>query len=432
MQIMWDNLIDVENQKAAENAPLQEKAALVGRIGLMMLSVGAGAYRVRAAMNKLSRALNITCNADIGLLSIEYTCLAENQAYTNALSIHRSGVNTDKFYQLRVFTKWAAESVSRYSIKQFFVILDDLDKAAGSYSTLTLSLSAAFACAALTFLLGGDHIECLLAFLGAGTGNFIRRKMLKKHITLYANVAVSVAAACLVYIALEVIFHKYLNIFDDHHEGYICSMLFVIPGFPLITGGIDLAKLDIRSGLERICYSFLIIFVAALTGWLCAYFFNFFPRNFDPMALNHHIKLILRFFASIISIYGFSIMFNSSRKMALLAALIGCLPNVLRLELIDYTNLPFQLIAFLASFLAGLLASAIKKFTGFPRTTITVPSIVVMVPGLYMYKGMYFFALEDYGQGAVYFTKAIMVICALALGLIFARILTDKNFRTSS
>ena len=31
-------------------------------------------------------------------------------------------------------------------------------------------------------------------------------------------------------------------------------MLFIIPGFPFITSGIDLAKLDLRSGLERLAY----------------------------------------------------------------------------------------------------------------------------------------------------------------------------------
>ena len=38
-------------------------------------------------------------------------------------------------------------------------------------------------------------------------------------------------------------------------------MLFIIPGFPFITSGIDLAKLDMRSGLERLAYSLIIVIV---------------------------------------------------------------------------------------------------------------------------------------------------------------------------
>ena len=73
MSIEWHDIVDSESTEPAINASLKEKATLVGRVGLMMLSVGTGAWRVRASMNKIARALGITCNADIGLLSIEYT-----------------------------------------------------------------------------------------------------------------------------------------------------------------------------------------------------------------------------------------------------------------------------------------------------------------------------------------------------------------------
>ena len=56
---------------------LTEKASVIGRTGLMMLSCGTGAWRVRSSMNSLATLLGVTCTADIGLMSIEYTCLTE-------------------------------------------------------------------------------------------------------------------------------------------------------------------------------------------------------------------------------------------------------------------------------------------------------------------------------------------------------------------
>ena len=106
--------------------------------------------------------------------------------------------------------------------------------------------------------------------------------------------------------------------------------------------------------------------------------------------------------------------------------------NTLRLELIDFTSIPVSVAAFIGALCAGLLASAIKKRIGFPRITITVPSIVIMVPGMFMYKGIYYIALNDIQTGALWITKALLIVAALPLGLIFARILTDKNFRQSS
>ena len=60
MSIKWHEIIDSESTEPAINASLKEKASLVGRVGLMMLSVGTGAWRVRASMNKIARALDIT------------------------------------------------------------------------------------------------------------------------------------------------------------------------------------------------------------------------------------------------------------------------------------------------------------------------------------------------------------------------------------
>lgn len=432
MAILWDNLIDVESHKSARNAPLQEKSALVGRLGLMMLSVGAGAYRVRAAMNKASRAMGITCAADIGLLSIEYTCVSGNETYTNALSINTTGVNTDKLFHLRTFADDFEKNAGRYSIKQFFDLLDNIEHSIGHYNATKLGFASALACGAFTFLLGGGIVEIICAFFGAGIGNFVRKKLLERHITLFANVSIGVAAACLVYIVFIKAAEQFFGISEIHQAGYICAMLFVIPGFPLITGGIDLAKLDLRSGFERILYAILIIFVATITGWLCAVTFKFVPEDFVIYELSFPLMIVLRVIASFCAVYGFSLMFNSTNRMAFTAGLIGMFCNTVRLTLLDFTTIPYAVAAFLAALLSGLFASAIKKCAGYPRLTITVPSIVIMVPGMFMYKAIYYLALENISLGALWFVKAVMVVCSLSLGLIAARILTDKNFRTSS
>lgn len=85
------------------------------------------------------------------------------------------------------------------------------------------------------------------------------------------NIAVSISASCLIYAILLKLAILMFNIPSVHEAGYICSMLFIIPGFPFITSGIDLAKLDLRSGIERLTYSIIIVLVATdLHGlWLC-------------------------------------------------------------------------------------------------------------------------------------------------------------------
>ena len=432
MSIQWHDIIDADNIVPASEASLKEKSSLVGRVGMMMLSVGTGAWRVRASMNKIARALHITCNADIGLLSIEYTCVDGSETYTNALSLSNTGINTDKLDALEFFADGFTERAGKYSVEQFHRILDKFQDLPANYKAINLALASALACCGFTFLLGGGIVEMILAFFGAGVGQFVRKKLLERHITLLANVTVGVAAACFTYVGLMKLAELVLNISEVHQAGYICSMLFIIPGFPLITGGIDLSKLDLRSGLERITYALIIIFTATLTGWLCALLCNFAPSDFEELTMSPVLRLVLRLVTSFCGVYGFSFLYNSKRKMAFTAGLIGMVANTIRLELIDFTDIPVSFAAFIGALSAGLIASAIKKKIGYPRITLTVPSIVIMVPGMFMYKGIYYIGLNDISQGGLWLSKAVLIVAALPLGLIFARILTDKNFRKSS
>ena len=148
--------------------------------------------------------------------------------------------------------------------------LDEIEALHGLYSTRRLAMAAALACGAFTFLLGGGPVEIALAFLGAGIGNSVRSMLTKRKYTLFLCVALSVGAACLVYAGCLKGAELLFEVDPRHEAGYICAMLFIIPGFPFITSGIDLAKQDMRSGLERLAYAVMIVLVAALAAWLMA------------------------------------------------------------------------------------------------------------------------------------------------------------------
>lgn len=361
MTIHWHDIVQSDNSVPATEATLKEKATLVGRIGLMMLSVGTGAWRVRNSMNKVSRCLGISCSADIGLLSIECTCIDENHTYTQSLSLPTTGVNTDKLTELELFMRDFPEKAGTLSVMQFHEVLDHIQEKKANYKAWNLGLASAIACCAFTFLLGGGPVEMICAFFGAGVGNFVRKLMLNRKISLFGNVAVSVAASCAVYVITILLAQNLLHVSAEHQAGYICAMLFVIPGFPLITGGIDLAKLDMRSGLERISYAILIITVATMTGWATAMLFRFQPADFQPLEIRTGTMILLRIAASFFGVYGFSLMFNSPRKMAFTAGLIGMFANTLRLELIDLAGFPVGIAAFLGAFCSGCIASVVKK-----------------------------------------------------------------------
>ena len=187
-------------------------------------------------------------------------------------------------------------------------------------------------------------------------------------------------------------------------------MLFVIPGFPLITAGLDIAKLDMRSGIERLSYAVSIIVMATLVGWMVAECVGLAPDDFAPLGLSPLALTLLRMLMSFIGVFGFSVMFNSPVKMAAAAGLIGAVSNTLRLTLVDApTLLPFlglsagmppEAAAFTGALVSGLLASLAEIKLTYPRIALTVPSIVIMVPGLYLYRSMYYMCTFRHGQYA--------------------------------
>lgn len=430
MDILWHEYTDQNGEnKPVTEASLTEKASIIGRVGIMLLSCGTGAWRVRSSMNALAEAMGITCTADIGLMSIEYTCFDGEEGFTQSLCLTNTGVNTSKLNRLENFIRDFEVEGKRMSGEQLHSFLDNIEKIHGLYSPIALGFAAALACGGFTFLLGGGPIEMLCAFIGAGIGNFIRCKLSKHHFTLFLCIVSSVSAACLVYAGVLKIAELLLGISIQHEAGYICAMLFIIPGFPFITSGIDLAKLDMRSGIERLNYALIIILVATMTAWIMALLLHLQPVDFMKISLPVWGWILFRILASFCVVFGFSIMFNSPVRLAEVAAAIGAIANTLRLELVDIAKLPPAAAAFIGALTAGILASLIKNKVGYPRISVTVPSIVIMVPGLYLYKGFYNLGMMSLAVSASWFASAILIIAALPLGLIFARILTDKTFR---
>lgn len=433
MDIAWHEYTDENGADVpVTEASLTEKASIIGRVGIMLLSCGTGAWRVRSSMNTLAETMGITCTADIGLMSIEYTCFDGENGFTQSLCLTNTGVNTSKLNRLEHFIREFEIEGKDMSGEKLHSLLDDIERIHGLYSPVTLGFAAALACCGFTFLLGGGPIEMFCAFAGAGIGNFLRCKLTKHHFTLFLCIVSSVSMACLVYAGFLKIGEILFSISIQHEAGYICAMLFIIPGFPFITSGIDLAKLDLRSGLERLTYSIIIVLVATMFAWIMALLLKLQPQDFVALHLGSMMHLVLRLIASFCGVFGFSIMFNSSVYIAATAACIGAVANTLRLELVDYTGMPSAAAAFIGALTAGLLASIIKRNHGYPRISLTVPSIVIMVPGLYLYRAIYNFGIMSLTEAVLWFAAAIMIIVSLPLGLIFARILTDRTFRYCS
>lgn len=121
MDVLWHEYADRSDTTPISRASLSAKSSVVGRVGIMMLSCGTGAWRVRSSMNTLSELMGMTCTVDIGLMSINYTCFDGNDSFSQSLCLTNTGVNTSQLNRLEKFvgkfsTRRSARAVKPYTL----------------------------------------------------------------------------------------------------------------------------------------------------------------------------------------------------------------------------------------------------------------------------------------------------------------------------
>ena len=441
MQAAWHEVVSAGDELAVD-APLADKSTIICRTGQLMLASGTGAWRVRDSMNRVARVLGVTVHVDLSLLSIECTCIEGHESFSEVVSLPTTGVNTHRIWLMEDYIHEIEAQGAGLTVRGFHNLLDVVEKSNPDYGSLQLGLAAACACGAFVFLLGGGPVEMLCAFVGAGMGNYVRTKMLVRKLGQFSCISCGVATACVCYLAALTFLAHFDPAAMNHEAGYIGAMLFVIPGFPLITAGLDIAKLDMRSGIERLVYAISVITVATLIGWLVAEVVGLSPSDFAPQGLGPAALTLLRLAMSFVGVFGFSVMFNSPVQMAATAGVIGAVSNTLRLTLVDLPTIvpalglasgcPPEAAAFIGAIASGLLAHAAEHWTSYPRIGLTVPSIVIMVPGLYLYRAMYYMCVFDTANMLAWFVRAVLIVAFLPVGLGVARTFTDPRWRKTS
>ena len=128
MEIPWHDYTENDSEVLIQQAGLIEKASVVGRVGLIMLSCGTGAWRVRTSMNRLSKELGVTCTVDVGLMSIEFNCFDGKECVSQSLSIANTGVNTSKLYRMEQFVNSFPSQEAHLTGEEIHKRLDEIEQ----------------------------------------------------------------------------------------------------------------------------------------------------------------------------------------------------------------------------------------------------------------------------------------------------------------
>ncbi len=396
------------------------------RFGAAMLRSGDTAFRVRAAMGLLAPKLGIERLAvHITLGGMTATAHTGGRTATLVREMAPLGVDAARIAALE---QLARSSKPGLTPKALAAEIDAIEATPPLHSLLPIVLSMAAASASFSFLNGGDLLGTAAAAVGGGLGQAGRTLLSRAGFNQFAMTALCAVLASGVYCLIVLGFGTRTFVLA-HAVGFISSVLFLVPGFPLVAALLDLVQHQTTAGIARLFYGVLLTLAAAFGLSVVAALANLAPAPPGPAGLGiEPMTLVWRAIACFAGGCGYGILFNNPPRTILVVALLTLAGNEVRLALHD---LGFGLppATFFGALAVGLGASLVREPLHVPRIALTVPSIVMMTPGLYAFQTIVFL-----NQGKVTDAIAAGTICcfavgAMAMGLIAARFITERQWR---
>ena len=424
-----DASLTVHRMAAHDRLAYQSRVVL--RLGQMLLAAGAGSYRVKASMRTCAEAVGIEKHhAQVTFTEVVATAYANGTFRTELAEQRLLGVNADRID--RITNYLATIEGTQVLVEDVDKALDEIERVKPLYGWLANALASGLACAAFAFLNAGGWVECSVVAIAAFIGQFLRRQMLKRHMNHFGVWMVCGGVAASVYILCVYLAQKYMGIDPTHQAGFISALLFLVPGFPLVTGIIDLVRHDFAGGIQRIVYVAMLVVSAGVAVWSISKVFNWSVTPEYVVSLPAYIHFPLRFFTSFVAAFGFAMLFNSPPKVCAAAALIGAVINTGRIALAVELGMPVPAAVGLAALCAGLLAAAVAAKTRYSRVTLSVPAVVIMIPGVPLYRSLTYLNNGQTMEALEQLSTVLFTIVAIGIGLAISRMLTDRAWLMES
>ena len=253
----------------------------------------------------------------------------------------------------------------------------------------------------------------------------MRILLTRRQINQYAVTAVCAIVASSCYFLITTALARTGMAPPHHAAGFISSVLFLVPGFLLVAALLDLLAEQTLAGISRLAYGGMVLVAAAFGVSVVSFAFGLTAQAPPPVPLSETQILILRAVASMAGGCAFAIIYNSAWRTALTVGCLALLGNGLRLALHDH-GVALAAATFAGALTIGVLASALRHHLQQPRISLTVPGIIIMVPGTPVFQAVLLFSQDDAMGGLRAAVLGVFVVGAMALGLAVARLATTR------
>jgi uncharacterized membrane protein YjjP (DUF1212 family) len=417
-------MTNVQHREAVETTDAPHLCLLLGRI---LFSFGATAQRIQDSVSCLARYLG---------------CKVETLVSYDALLIT---VNDGEGFRTRIDSAREVAGLNLLGVTRVSQLLRDLPHSQPSAKELEQTLCAirdarhnhrvalqalAAGCAGVGFCIvnGGDPASWLCSFV-AGVFIFAIRRPLAAwkfniHLTLFA---IALAGSCLAALLARLMQTAAPAI------ALVGPVLFLVPGVPIINGGIDVVRNHVTIGIARVGFALAVTVALCLGVGLTA---SILPMRINsPFSLPGAWDILLVSVAGALAAGALACLNNAGLPLIALCALGGLTGRLVRVLLTrgGLDPISASLIAVLCSTLVvGFIAERLR----WPSVFATVMSALPMVPGYFAIAGLYtlltFAAAHtpdpvQLSIGVQALSRAVFISVALVIGVIGPVIILQRQ-----
>ena len=394
------------------------------RFGSLMLSAGETAFRVRRSMQILARRL--------GFESVSVQLVASNliasgwrngEIATQVCDVAVPRVDTQRMGALEALTRGVRFEMTD---REFASRLDTIENTPIRYSIFQTAAAVAVACGAFAILNSAPWVEVAACVIGGGVGQGLRSSLIRRRFNQYAVTELCALVASAVYCLAAGSAHRAGFGLGHSSVGLVSSVLFLIPGFPLVTALLDQLQHETAAALSRLAHAIMFVLTATV-GLSVVIAVVGSSIEAAPHTSPKPLLIFLRAAASFCGGCGLAILYNGTWRNVVYVGVIALIGNGIHLLLYD-GGMPLPLATFLGALAVGLCASVAGRWIKEARVALTVPPVVMMVPGLYAVETLVYF---DRGETLKGISAAVLVgflLGSIAFGLAAARFISQPEW----
>ena len=237
-------------------------------------------------------------------------------------------------------------------------------------------LLVACANAAFCRLFGGDPIAMGLVWIATLAGFFIRQELTKlqlNHMVIFI--------ICSFIASLTAALGVFCNLGTTQDIALGTSVLFLIPGVPLINSILDILEGHVLVGLSRTINATILIICIALGLSM-----TLLILGKDIMNNEFWLPVLTDGLFAAIAAIGFAVISNPPKRAISVVALLGAFGHACRFYLLHYTPLNLTISSLFAAFGIGMLSMLAARLVRCPAEVFSFPALLPMIPGMYAYK----------------------------------------------